>query len=273
MQRAGGADRSAKRADGSSATLLQCAVPSPSPRSRASRERAAKRWYVYLVLCRGNAIYTGIALDVAARYAQHVAGTGARYTRANPPRRLVAQFACADQSAACRLEAAIKRLPAAEKRKLAATTGTAARRVLLRLSLPACSDVLTREIAAMPAKEPNFAERLKTAAKSKQAQLEKIRATAQTPDPKLAERQAAKVETAEARKVRMAERRDANRATAKQVEARREAEKAGKAQAASEQKARKEAERAAKVAADAKLKQEQKAARDAKYAARKARQK
>jgi len=245
----------------------------PSPRSRASRERAAKRWYVYLVLCRGNAIYTGIALDVAARYAQHVAGTGARYTRANPPRRLLAQFACPDQSVAGRLEAAIKRLSAAEKRKLAGATGAAARKVLLRLSLPACPDALTRELEAMPAKEPNFAERLKTAAKSKQAQLEKIRATAQAGDPKIAERQAAKVETAEARKARAAERKDANRTTAKEVEAKRAAEKAGKAQAAAEQKARKEAERAAKAQADEKLKQEQKAARDAKYAARKARQK
>jgi putative endonuclease len=111
--------------------LYNAAVPSPSPRSRASLQRAAKRWYVYLVLCRGNAIYTGIALDVAARYAQHVAGTGARYTRANPPRRLLAKFACPDQSMAARLEAAIKRLSAVEKRKLIGMTGAAARNLLL----------------------------------------------------------------------------------------------------------------------------------------------
>ncbi len=106
-------------------------MPTPSPRSRAARERAAKRWYVYLILCRGDAIYTGIALDVAARYAQHLAGTGARYTRANPPRRLLARFACPNQSVAGRLEAAIKRLSAVEKRKLVGATGAAARRLLL----------------------------------------------------------------------------------------------------------------------------------------------
>ena len=105
-------------------------MPTPSPRSRAARERAARRWYVYLILCRSDAIYTGIALDVAARYAQHVAGTGARYTRAFPPRRLLARFACPNQSAAGKLEAAIKRLSAAEKRKLAGTTGAAARKRL-----------------------------------------------------------------------------------------------------------------------------------------------
>lgn len=82
-------------------------MPTPSPRSRAARERAANRWYVYLILCRSGSIYTGIAIDVAARYAQHLAGTGARYTRANPPRRLLTKFACPNQSVAARLEAAI----------------------------------------------------------------------------------------------------------------------------------------------------------------------
>jgi len=83
-----------------------------------------------MLLCRGDAIYTGIAVDVKARYAQHVAGKGARYTRANPPRRLLARFACPDRSVASRLEAAIKKLTAAQKRKLVGTTGAAARRLL-----------------------------------------------------------------------------------------------------------------------------------------------
>ena len=86
---------------------------------------------MYLILCRSGAIYTGIALDVAARYAQHLAGTGARYTRANPPHRLLAKFACPNQSVACRLEAAIKRLPAAEKRRLVGRTGAVVRKFLL----------------------------------------------------------------------------------------------------------------------------------------------
>src|SRR5512137_436140 len=106
-------------------------MTTPSPRSRAARKRAARRWHVYLILCRGSSIYTGIALDVAARYAQHLAGTGARYTRANPPLRLLARFACPNQSVAGRLEAAIKRLSAAEKRKMVGMTGAAVRRLLL----------------------------------------------------------------------------------------------------------------------------------------------
>jgi putative endonuclease len=102
----------------------------PSSRALAARLRAAKRWYVYLILCRNGAVYTGIARDVAVRYAQHLAGTGARYTRANPPRRLLVKFACLNQSEAGRMEAAIKKLAATNKRILVGKTGAAARKSL-----------------------------------------------------------------------------------------------------------------------------------------------
>ena len=102
-----------------------------STRARTAQARAAKRWFVYLIFCRSGAIYTGIALDVAARYAQHLAGTGARYTCANPPRRLLTKFDCPNQSVAGRLEAAIKRLAAAEKKKLVGKTSAEVRKALL----------------------------------------------------------------------------------------------------------------------------------------------
>ena len=123
----------------------------------------------------------------------------------------------------------------------------------------------------MSRKEPGFAERLQTAAKAKQAQLEKIRATALANVAQFTERQAARVETAEARKLRTADRKYSNRVTAELRDAQRAAEKARQAQAVTEEKARKDAERAAQVEADAVLKKDQKAARDSKYAARKAR--
>ena len=47
-------------------------------------------WWLYMVECRGGGIYTGIAKDVDARYRQHEAGKGARYTRMNPPVALLA---------------------------------------------------------------------------------------------------------------------------------------------------------------------------------------
>ncbi len=67
---------------------------------------------------------------MAVRYAQHVACTGARYTRANPPARLLVRFACLNQSEASRMEAAIKKLAAINKRKLVGKTYAAAKKVL-----------------------------------------------------------------------------------------------------------------------------------------------
>lgn len=46
----------------------------------------AMAWYVYLIECQDGSIYTGISNDVAARFAAHQRGKGARYTRSHPPK-------------------------------------------------------------------------------------------------------------------------------------------------------------------------------------------
>lgn len=75
-------------------------------------------WHVYLIECRDGSLYTGIAVDVERRYAEHAAGRGARYTRMRPPVRLLASFALPDRAAASRAEYFIKRLAPARKRAL-----------------------------------------------------------------------------------------------------------------------------------------------------------
>lgn len=75
-------------------------------------------WYLYLVECRDGSLYAGITVDVARRYAQHVAGTGARYTRSHPPLRLLGHCAYANRAEASRAEYQIKRLAPAHKRAL-----------------------------------------------------------------------------------------------------------------------------------------------------------
>ncbi len=74
---------------------------------------------MYLIECEDGSIYTGIAVDVQARYAAHAAGKGARYTRSHRPKRLLAAFEHADRSSASKAEYAIKRLTADKKRALA----------------------------------------------------------------------------------------------------------------------------------------------------------
>lgn len=78
-------------------------------------------WYLYLIECRGGAYYAGITNDLEARYRAHANGAGARYTRANPPLRLLGSRAYPDRSAAARAEWEIKRLP--RERKLAYLLG------------------------------------------------------------------------------------------------------------------------------------------------------
>jgi putative endonuclease len=77
-------------------------------------------WSVYLARCADGTLYCGIALDVAARLAQHDAGKGARYTRGRGPLALVLVRRCADKGRALRLEYAIKRLSREAKEALIA---------------------------------------------------------------------------------------------------------------------------------------------------------
>ena len=76
-------------------------------------------WYLYLIECRDGSIYTGITVDVEARYAAHADGKGARYTRSHPPRRLLASIEYPDRSSASRAEYETKQLSPSEKRALA----------------------------------------------------------------------------------------------------------------------------------------------------------
>jgi putative endonuclease len=73
------------------------------------------QWCLYLIECANGAWYAGITNDLARRYEAHATGRGARYTRANPPRRLLGWRGCTDRSDASRAEAAIKRLPREHK--------------------------------------------------------------------------------------------------------------------------------------------------------------
>ncbi len=70
-----------------------------------------KPWFLYLLECVNGSYYAGITTDVAARFAAHQSGKGARYTRANPPLRIVGQVAYEDRSAASKAEWQLKRLP------------------------------------------------------------------------------------------------------------------------------------------------------------------
>jgi putative endonuclease len=83
----------------------------------------APAWHVYVLRCCDGSLYTGATNDVARRLARHVAGEGARYTRARLPVVLVYSERAGDRSAALRREAAVKRLTRAEKVALVTRKG------------------------------------------------------------------------------------------------------------------------------------------------------
>ena len=77
-------------------------------------------WQVYIVECADLSLYTGIAMNVKTRVAQHNNGAGAKYTRSRRPVTLVFCEQADNRGAALRREHEIKQFPAAEKRLLIA---------------------------------------------------------------------------------------------------------------------------------------------------------
>jgi predicted GIY-YIG superfamily endonuclease len=75
-----------------------------------------------MLRCGDGSLYTGIALDVERRLAEHRRGTGAKYTRSRGPLTVVYREELADKSAALRREIAIKKLSRAEKLELIAAS-------------------------------------------------------------------------------------------------------------------------------------------------------
>lgn len=86
-------------------------------------------WSVYLVRRADGALYAGIALDVARRFAEHEAGgvRAARSLRGRGPLALVRAHVVGSRGSALSVERRLKRLPKARKEALARSTRALAR--------------------------------------------------------------------------------------------------------------------------------------------------
>ncbi|ADP11213.1 MULTISPECIES: GIY-YIG nuclease family protein [Erwinia] len=80
---------------------------------------APAEWHLYIVRTAGGMLYTGIALDVARRFAQHQSGKGAKALRGKGPLELVFHCAAGDRSLASKLEYRVKQLKRQHKLRLA----------------------------------------------------------------------------------------------------------------------------------------------------------
>ena len=78
--------------------------------SKQAPSKAQRPWLLYLLECTGGKLYAGISPDPEARFRMHLRGTGAKYTRANPPLRILAAQAYPSRAAASAAEHALKKM-------------------------------------------------------------------------------------------------------------------------------------------------------------------
>ncbi|MBI3527255.1 MAG: GIY-YIG nuclease family protein [Betaproteobacteria bacterium] len=91
-------------------------------------------WFVYIVRCADDTLYTGIAKDVARRVEEHNSNNllAANYTRARRPVAMVYEEAVETRSAAARREYEIKQMTRQRKEELLKTRLRLKRRVNAR---------------------------------------------------------------------------------------------------------------------------------------------
>ncbi len=75
-------------------------------------------WFVYMIQCSDNSLYTGITTDPLRRFNEHKNHRGAKYFYAHIPIKIVYIENSKDRSCASKKEHAIKQLSATKKQQL-----------------------------------------------------------------------------------------------------------------------------------------------------------
>lgn len=76
------------------------------------------KYFVYIILCENESLYTGITTDIDRRFKEHTEGKGGAYTRANKPVTILYAEKVQNRSTALKREAQIKSLSRKEKLSL-----------------------------------------------------------------------------------------------------------------------------------------------------------
>ena len=75
-------------------------------------------YFVYILECEDNTLYTGITTDVERRFKEHSEGKGGAYTRAKKVKKILYTEEYKDRSSALKREHEIKSWSRKEKRAL-----------------------------------------------------------------------------------------------------------------------------------------------------------
>jgi putative endonuclease len=94
-------------------TLYDIDIPDPIHSTKGSN-----MWFIYLLRCCDNSLYSGITNDLKRRLRAHRDGVGAKYTRSRLPLRLVYYELRLTKSEALKREIEIKGMRKSEKEDL-----------------------------------------------------------------------------------------------------------------------------------------------------------
>lgn len=74
-------------------------------------------YYVYMIRCQDNSLYTGITTDIKRRCEEHKNGTGAKYIKIKKFLKLEIFFRCLNRSEASKIEYFLKKMCKSEKER------------------------------------------------------------------------------------------------------------------------------------------------------------
>ena len=80
------------------------------------------KWFLYMLRCRDNSIYTGITNNLDKRIETHMSGNGSKYLRGKLPVTLIYKENFLSRSTASKREIEIKKLQKKEKEALIKST-------------------------------------------------------------------------------------------------------------------------------------------------------
>jgi len=86
-----------------------------------SRKKPKEKWFLYILKCTDQSLYTGITKDLERRFRMHAEGRAARYTRTRRPLAMVYQETFRSRAEALIRECAVKALPKPKKLALIKT--------------------------------------------------------------------------------------------------------------------------------------------------------
>ena len=74
-----------------------------------------KTWFVYILECHDDSLYTGITNDLEKRMLTHKSGKGSKYVRAKRFKKILHAISVRDKSEAAKMEYQIKQLERNDK--------------------------------------------------------------------------------------------------------------------------------------------------------------